>query len=181
MHLPDVFIVKPLFVGRRAGRVRRDARPPGRRRRPGSGQQRVRLDRDLRRGTAHSQSSSTTTPGDPTRRCSASSPRTCACRTWSRATCRPSSRRASSPSASSPGWSSAMTWPRCGGYFDELLDYTERLTRAEIARWPDGVYTLRGLHRRRRCRLRQPIPIRVTHHRPRRRAGRWTTPGPRRR
>src|SRR3984893_6568820 len=25
-------------------------------------------------------------------------------------------------------------------YFDELLDYTERLTRAEIAQWPDGVY-----------------------------------------
>jgi N-methylhydantoinase B len=26
------------------------------------------------------------------------------------------------------------------GYFDELLDYTERMVRTEIASWPDGVY-----------------------------------------
>ena len=34
---------------------------------------------------------------------------------------------------------------RCGvdnlrGYFDDLLDYTERMVRAEIASWPDGEY-----------------------------------------
>lgn len=46
-------------------------------------------------------------------------------------------------------------------YFAELLDYTERLTRAEIAAWPDGVYRFEdfidddGIDDR-------PIPIRVS-------------------
>lgn len=46
------------------------------------------------------------------------------------------------------------------GYFDELIDYAERLTRAELADWPDGVYEFEdfidddGIDER-------PIPIRV--------------------
>ncbi|MBI3977785.1 MAG: hydantoinase B/oxoprolinase family protein [Chloroflexi bacterium] len=46
-------------------------------------------------------------------------------------------------------------------HFDELLDHTERLTRAEIAAWPDGTYTCTdymdddGIHP-------DPIPIAVT-------------------
>jgi hypothetical protein len=68
MHLPDVFIVKPLFVD---GTL---ARPTPL--------------RSLPRACA-SRCSSTSTPAGRTKPCSASSPRTCVCQTWSRATCRP--------------------------------------------------------------------------------------------
>jgi N-methylhydantoinase B len=47
-------------------------------------------------------------------------------------------------------------------YFDELLDYSERLTRAEIARWPDGVYTFEDCIDDDGVDYGKPIPIRVT-------------------
>jgi N-methylhydantoinase B len=47
-------------------------------------------------------------------------------------------------------------------YFDELLEYTERLTRAEIARWPDGVYTFEDWIDDDGVDYGKPIPIRVT-------------------
>src|SRR6202011_5545718 len=46
-------------------------------------------------------------------------------------------------------------------YFDELLDHSERLTRAEIARWPDGVYTFEDFLDDDGVVDGQPIPIRV--------------------
>ena len=53
MHLPDIFVIKPLYPRGRAAGLRLHGLPPHRRRRPGGGIERVGLDRDLRRGPAH--------------------------------------------------------------------------------------------------------------------------------
>jgi N-methylhydantoinase B len=46
-------------------------------------------------------------------------------------------------------------------YFDALLDYAERLTRAEIASWPDGVYRFEDFIDDDGVDYDRPIPIRV--------------------
>ena len=53
MHLPDIFLFKPLFHDGETARVRRHDLPPHRRRRPGRGLQRLGLDRDLPGRPAH--------------------------------------------------------------------------------------------------------------------------------
>ena len=53
MHLPDIFVFKPLYHAGQAPGLRRDRLPPHRRRRPGRRLQRLGLHRDLRRGPAH--------------------------------------------------------------------------------------------------------------------------------
>jgi N-methylhydantoinase B len=47
-------------------------------------------------------------------------------------------------------------------YFDELLDHAERLARAEIAAWPDGVYTFEDFIDDDGVDYGRSIPIRVT-------------------
>ena len=47
-------------------------------------------------------------------------------------------------------------------YFDELLDYSERLTRGEIASWPDGVYSFEDFIDDDGIDYGVPIPIRVS-------------------
>ncbi len=53
MHLPDIFVFKPLYPRGRAAGLRLHRLPPHRRRRPGRRLERVGFDRDLRRGPAH--------------------------------------------------------------------------------------------------------------------------------
>jgi N-methylhydantoinase B len=48
------------------------------------------------------------------------------------------------------------------GYFDELLDYAERLTRAEIGGWPDGSYAFEDFIDDDGIDYGVPLPIRVT-------------------
>src|ERR1051326_1983780 len=52
--------------------------------------------------------------------------------------------------------------PTLRRYFDELLDHAERLTRAEIAAWPDGVYSFEDFIDDDGIDYGRPIPIRVT-------------------
>ena len=95
MHLPDIFVVKPIFVRRRAGglspaRIAHHTDVGGR----VAGSNATRLDRDLPGGAAHAAASSCTGAARRTRRSSPSSRRTCACPTRCSATCTRRSPRA---------------------------------------------------------------------------------------
>jgi N-methylhydantoinase B len=52
--------------------------------------------------------------------------------------------------------------PTLRRYFDELLDHAERLTRAEMAAWPDGSYSFEDFIDDDGVDYGRPIPIRVT-------------------
>src|SRR5262249_38854340 len=63
-----------------------------------------------------------------------------ACRTAFWAICVPNMRPARSVRARLGGWSRAMARRRSAPILGALLDYAERMTRAEIATWPQGTY-----------------------------------------
>ena len=142
MHLPDIFVFKPLYhEGERlafACTVCHHTDVGGR----VAGLERLRLDRDLRRGPAH-RAAEALRGGQAQRDADdASSRRTCACRCRCSATCAPSSPPATSPSSSSPSWSrsyGAASRPTL--YMHETIDYAERLTRAALAKLPDGEWS----------------------------------------
>ena len=139
MHLPDIFMIKPIFAGERAPRLRRGHRAPLRHGRAGARLERLGFDRDLPGRPAHPADEALRRAARPTGRCSPSSRRTSACPTSSSATSTRSTPPAPSASASSSR-STRATATELEAYFDRLLDYGEALTRKAIAAWPDGDY-----------------------------------------
>ena len=143
VHLNDITIISPVYHDGRASRLRRRPRPPRRRRRRCAGQHR-RVPRGLPGGRHHpagqagvrrARSSTTssvwssTRSGRSTRRPATSGPR---------------SRRSTPASGGSGSCSTATATRRSSFYIDELIEYTERRTRAGSHKLPQGVYRGRG-------------------------------------
>ena len=139
MHLPDIFMIKPVFAGDALPRLRGGDRAPLRHGRAGARLERLGFDRDLPGRPAHPADQALRRAASRTGRCSPSSRRTSACPT----SCSATSTR-STPPAPSASASSCALHARHGdeleAYFDRLLDYGEALTRKAIAAWPDGDY-----------------------------------------
>ena len=166
--------------GRGARGLRGGDRAPDRHGRARARLQRERLHRDLPGGPAPAARSSSTSAACRAARSGASSRRTCGCPTACSATWAPSTRRARWASASCGElFARYGARRRCARYTAELLDYAERLTRAEIARWPRGTYTLHRPSRQRRLQRRAGAAHRG-HHRARRRAPHLRLDGQRR-
>ncbi len=98
-HLPDIYVIKPIFVARRARGLRGDDGAPLRRRRHRARQHRRARDRDLPGGPPHPALEARRRAASRTRRCSGCSRRTPASRFTCSATCARSSQPAASASA----------------------------------------------------------------------------------
>ena len=166
MHLPDIYIVKPVFVDGAleawATTVAHHTDVGGHRAR----QQRDRLDRDLPGRAAHPDRSSSIERGQRERaRLGHRSPPMCACPTWCSATCRRSSRRAWSASASMRRAVRPLRRDRAAPH----LRRSARLRRAADARgvreMPDGTYRfadhIDGIGDATRCRSRFDVAVTV--------------------
>ena len=143
VHLNDVSLISPVHHDGRAARLRREPRAPRRRRRRRAGVDR-RVPRGLPGGRDHPAGQARRGRRDRRRRLPARSSRRSARSTRRPATSARRSRRTRPACAACRRSSSGTAATRSCATMEELLEYTERRTRAELAALPHGVYEAEG-------------------------------------
>ena len=138
-HLPDITLVTPVFVRGEPFGLRRQPRPPCRRRRPDPGQHAGRLDDPRRGGRGDPADAGRHAPAARDRRPDALS------REQRLADLRAqrAANRIGTLRLGELAERHGLTLLRAG--MDEILDYAERRTRAALAELPDGTYAAEDL------------------------------------
>ena len=138
MHLPDIFLFRPLFADGRVDRLRGHHLPSHRCRRAGTRLQRVRQHRNLRRGAAHPAAEAVR--ARPAKRDAAPHHREerAGAEPRARRSARRSLRHARSRRAAWPTWWRDTALMAFARLMVETMDYSERLTRHCLTELADG-------------------------------------------